>query len=212
MKAVAKANTNIVNNTDLPDTTVKEVVQKKKTVNEKRSRHTNEVKPWEKSPIANPNGFDETEKQEYMRKIMRVNQKYLFVDYPASESEAQQRIADYFNECHNEGLHPVVEGLALCLGTNTRTLLDWEHGVVKTPPVSSRTIKKAKQYIGDYDALLAAEGKMNPVFYIFRAKNFYGLKDQQDVVVTPGNQLGGEDVAEAERILDALPEDGEETT
>ena len=143
---------------------------------------------------------------------MRVNQKYLFVDYPASESEAQQRIADYFNECHNEGLHPVVEGLALCLGVTHKTLWEWETGVTKHPPVERNIIKRAKAYIGNYDAQLVAEGKLNPVTYIFRAKNYYGLKDQQDVVVTPGNQLGGEDVAEAERILDALPENEEETT
>ena len=39
------------------------------------------------------------------------------------------------------------------------------------------------------DAELAQEGKIQPVVYMFRAKNYYGMKDQQDVVVTP-NQAG----------------------
>jgi hypothetical protein len=62
-------------------------------------------------------------------------------------------------------------------------------------------IKNAKQIIAGIDAKLAAEGKIPQVVYIFRAKNFYGMKDQQDVIVTPntdplGDRRSGEELTQ----------------
>lgn len=37
---------------------------------------------------------------------------------------------------------------------------------------------------------MVTEGKINPVVYIFRAKNYFGMKDQQDVVVRPDSPFG----------------------
>ena len=37
---------------------------------------------------------------------------------------------------------------------------------------------------------MVTEGKINPVVYIFRAKNYFGMKDQQEVVLTPNQPLG----------------------
>ena len=51
-------------------------------------------------------------------------------------------------------------------------------------------IKKAKEILAGIDAKLVSMGKIPQVTYIFRAKNFFGMKDQQDVVVTPNNPLG----------------------
>jgi len=34
------------------------------------------------------------------------------------------------------------------------------------------------------------ENKVNPTTYIFRAKNYFGLKDQQEYILTPNNPLG----------------------
>ena len=208
-----ETNKNIVNNTELPDTAVEEIVQTK-TVNQKRSKHTNKVKPWTNSPVitSGENFESDDEKRRFMKKVMQINMKYIFATTVKDNEDAERRITKYIEECVDQGLHPLVEGLALCLGVTTKTLWEWETGVTKHPPVERNIIKRAKAYISNYDAQLVAEGKLNPVTYIFRAKNYYGLKDQQDVVVTPGTQLGGEDVAEAERILDALPENSEETT
>jgi hypothetical protein len=51
-------------------------------------------------------------------------------------------------------------------------------------------IKKAKELLASFDAKMVQEGKINPVTYIFRAKNYFGLKDQQEYVLTPNNPLG----------------------
>ena len=67
-------------------------------------------------------------------------------------------------------------------------------------------IKKAKNTIATMDAELAQEGKIQPVVYMFRAKNYYGMKDQQEVVVTPNAQqeYSPEDlVAEAKLLAES---------
>ena len=51
-------------------------------------------------------------------------------------------------------------------------------------------IKKAKEILAGIDAKLVSMGKIPQVTYIFRAKNFFGMKDQQDLVVTPAMPLG----------------------
>lgn len=51
-------------------------------------------------------------------------------------------------------------------------------------------IKKAKEILAGIDAKLVSQGKIPQVTYIFRAKNFFGMKDQSEVVLTPNNPLG----------------------
>ena len=51
-------------------------------------------------------------------------------------------------------------------------------------------IKKAKGFIASFESEMVTEGKINPVVYIFRAKNYFGMKDQQEVVLTPNQPLG----------------------
>jgi hypothetical protein len=60
------------------------------------------------------------------------------------------------------------------------------------------------------DAELAQEGKIQPVVYMFRAKNYYGMKDQQDVVVTPNQARNLPDRATIEAKYAELPSPGEE--
>ena len=54
------------------------------------------------------------------------------------------------------------------------------------------------------DAELVSRGKIPQVTYIFRAKNFFGMKDQTDLVVAPANPLG--DISDAETIKDKYAE------
>ena len=48
-------------------------------------------------------------------------------------------------------------------------------------------VKKAKEILAGIDAKLVSQGKIPQVTYIFRAKNFFGMRDQQEVVLTPNN-------------------------
>ena len=60
---------------------------------------------------------------------------------------------------------------------------------------------------------MVTEGKINPVVYIFRAKNYFGMKDQQDVVIKPENPLGEKVDPEQlqSTIVQELPEPGDYT-
>ena len=108
-----------------------------------------------------------------------------------SDEECAERLNDYFRQCNEEGQMPTVEDMALALGTTRTTLWQWEHEN-RQGPVRANMVKKAKQIIAGIDAKLASEGKIPQVVYIFRAKNFYGMKDQQDVIVTPNTDPLGD--------------------
>lgn len=124
-----------------------------------------------------------------------------------TDDEVRQRTIEYFEYCLANNERPTVESYALALGHYRQRLNDWEHGIGAS---AERTdiIKKAKEFLAAYDAGMVTTGKMNPVPYIFRAKNYYGMRDQQDVVIEPKNPLGSEMSADeiAERYA-ALPED-----
>ena len=95
-----------------------------------------------------------------------------------------------------------VEKLALALGITRETLWKWE----QQPGNRGNIIKRAKETIAAYDADMVAKGKLNPVPYIFRAKNYYGMKDNQDITITPNNPLTEENAADIVKKYDELPD------
>lgn len=126
-----------------------------------------------------------------------------------SDEELCERLNWFFSTCAETQQLPNVEKLSNALGYHRNTINDWENGVSGGfSPVTKDIIKQAKQILASIDAELAQEGKTQPVIYMFRAKNFYGMKDQQDVVVTP-NTAGIErvDVATIEAKYDELPDE-----
>lgn len=112
-----------------------------------------------------------------------------------SDDECRERLLDFFVQCQENGELPTVEKMIMALGCVKSTAWEWENGRGCS---SERTnlIKKAKEFIATFEAEMVTEGKINPVTYIFRAKNFFGMKDQQDLVLTPNNPLGDQPTAE----------------
>lgn len=110
-----------------------------------------------------------------------------------TDEECEERVDMYFASCEARGVKPVWEELALALGCYDRTQLwRWQQGI-GCSVARSNIIKMANAIMASYDARLAVNGKINPVPYIFRAKNYYGMKDEQEVVLTPNNPLGNVD-------------------
>ena len=125
-----------------------------------------------------------------------------------SEEELADRLNYFFDVCANTQQLPTVEKMCLCIGYTTQEVLNWTNGApYKWVTEECRLIiKKAKNLIASMDAELAQEGKIQPVVYMFRAKNYYGMKDQQEVVVTPNGQqeYSPEDlVAEAKMLAES---------
>jgi transcriptional regulator with XRE-family HTH domain len=103
-----------------------------------------------------------------------------------SDAELAERIDDYFRRCALRGQVPTVEEMCMSTGYAQSTIWDWENG--RRQGFSNSTaeiIKKAKDVLKTFDAKLVISGKLNFLAYCFRAKNYYGMVDKQEMVVTP---------------------------
>ena len=103
-----------------------------------------------------------------------------------SDDELAERFNDYFTRCAKRGQIPTVEEMCMSTGYAQSTIWDWENG--RRQGFSSATaeiIKKAKDVLKTFDAKLVISGKLNFLAYCFRAKNYYGMVDKQEMVVTP---------------------------
>ena len=125
---------------------------------------------------------------------------------PKNDDELCDRLNWFFQTCAETNQLPTVEKLCLALSWSRQHVFELEVG--NRPGFSSVTsdiLKKAKNLIASLDAELAQEGKIQPVVYMFRAKNYYGMKDQQDVVVTPNTASDYQDRATIEAKYAELP-------
>jgi hypothetical protein len=75
----------------------------------------------------------------------------------------------------------------------------------------SEFIKKVRKICAGNREFLMQDGKINPITGIFWQKNYDGLKDVQDVVLTPNTPLGQELTREQiQQAVEELPEYVEE--
>lgn len=133
-----------------------------------------------------------------------------FDEPPKTEEELCERLNWFFHTCQETNQLPTVEKMCLALSMPRSTVFDWEAGNTRgLGPATSDILKKAKNLIASLDAELAQEGKIQPVVYMFRAKNYYGMKDQQDVVLTPNQGENLPDRATIEAKYAELPEPDE---
>ncbi len=140
----------------------------------------------------------EAKKAELFKRLTELHMKQGVAKFD-SVDEMQLLIEQYFVDCAEFRLRPTIRGLAIALGTVYETLNGWERGERDGQLGSSCSaiIKKAKQLIAEYDEIMALEGYDNPILFMFRAKNYYGMQDKQEVVIQ-GNQSLGESLTAEE--------------
>ena len=165
------------------------------------------VKQKRKTP-ANLEGGSSAKKEDVSR-ILANCLKWYKLDKVKSLDELNERMAYFFTECFSTGEIPTVEKMCLAIGYDRQTVWRWETGesVSELGAGACDVIKKAKSFLATFESEMVTEGKINPVVYIFRAKNFFGMKDVQDYVLTPNNPMGAEsDPAQmAQKYRAALP-------
>lgn len=106
-----------------------------------------------------------------------------------TDEELAERLSNYFEMCAERGQIPTVEEMCLYTGHGSAVCYDWETGRTKgLGSQSGSIIKKAKEYMKTFDAKLVIAGQQNPIVYFFRAKNYYGMHDNQDIIITPAHQ------------------------
>lgn len=120
---------------------------------------------------------------------------------PKTVQELQDRFNTYLDVCVSYGLPPTVEGMALSIDYDRRTVYDIENQKAKVQ--FSDTVKRMKDYIATYDASLGMSNKVNAAIYCFRAKNMYGMKDVQEIKATSDFNADPEN---PEKVVEALPE------
>ena len=128
-----------------------------------------------------------------------------------NDDELAERLSNYFQMCAETGQRPSIEEMAMTTGYSLSTVWDWENGRNRGfSPRTSELIKKGKDFMKVFDAKMVMENKLNPVTYFFRAKNYYGMRDVQDVVVTPNNPIGEVDETVVQkRITEGVIIEGE---
>ena len=157
---------------DMSDDAIKDLVEKKK-------RKSNAPQVIDESSIA------PSEISSMLRSVYRWYGRPLV----RTDEECAERLNEFFQVISEAGELPTMEKMALALGTTRSSIWDWENGRSCSAARQSM-IKQAKELLAAMDAELVSRNKIPQVTYIFRAKNFFGMKDQTDVLVTPNNPIG----------------------
>ena len=111
--------------------------------------------------------------------------------------EMERRFARYLELCAQWDMKIGNQAAYAAIGIDKGTAWEWANRNLGNP---ARTdfVKKVQQICAMYREGLMEDGKVNPVTGIFWQKNYDGLKDQQEVVLTPNtNPLGEQKDAEA---------------
>ncbi len=119
------------------------------------------------------------------------------------DNECLERLVEFFDYYAKTGGIPTVEKMCLCLGASKQVVWDWQNGSKSSE--RAELIKNAKGILASIDADLAIRGLINPVVYIFRGKNYYGMRDQQELAVTHTTRI--EDGMSQDEIRRRLLED-----
>ena len=118
--------------------------------------------------------------------------------------QVEQRINLYFDFCEQNDRKPNIKGLGNWLGVDATTVNSWRRGEYRTE-THSPLIKKAVDILEEMWWDYGQNGKTNPASWIFIGKNAFGMKDVQDVVVTPNNAMGDQKAQKEleEYVIDA---------
>ena len=121
-----------------------------------------------------------------------------------SEEEMEDRIQQLFNLCSQMNEIPTYEAIAVACGLPIRTFYDMNKGEFEGYKQYSQIIKRAKQTISLIESNLARDGKIPSALWIFRAKNYQGMRDNIQIEAV-SNQSG--DVPNQSGVaLEELPE------
>jgi hypothetical protein len=134
--------------------------------------------------------YNTSAKADDIRRIGATLLRWYNMEKAVTDDEIRERLEMYFVTTLEAGEIPTVEEMSLALGYDRATIWKWENGGEGSTPVRRNLIKKAKEFLASFDAKLVQENKVNPVTYIFRARNYFGLKDEVEYVLKPETPLG----------------------
>lgn len=114
-------------------------------------------------------------------------------------AEMERRFANYLSLCEQYDMKIGNQAAYLAIGIDKGTVWDWLNRRTANP-ARADFVKKVQYICATAREGMMEDGKINPVVGIFWQKNYDGLKDQQEVVLTPNTSaLGEQKTAEALR-------------
>lgn len=141
----------------------------------------------------------------YIKEVLTNSVRYFDIAPVSSDYECHDRIIEYFRACQDEGMIPTIQGLWSSLGICKDTYYSWLHGKMGT--VRQDYLQRASNCIQEFNTQLAMVGKMPQILYMFISKNFYGMRDQVDTVITHNDPLGERrDTSKLLECIDSFPD------
>lgn len=162
-----------------------------------------------------PEGYN-TRRIQFMMAIMPTEP----LDYNDVD-EMERRFTRYLQMCSEWDMKVGNQAAYAAIGIDKGLVWDWLNRR-EANPRRTDFLKKVQTICAMYREGLMEDGKVNPVTGIFWQKNYDGMKDQQEVVLTPNaNPLGEQQDAETLKqkylentygITPELPESAESVT
>lgn len=148
------------------------------------------------------------ENQSIMAEVINAARQAILLPKVKSDQELSERLDDYFRIAAERRIPPTVEQMSLYCGVTSETIRAWRDG--KNKPFgtneTSFIVKRAYEILHNIDTVLAEMNKTNTVAYIFRAKNYYGMVDKQEITVSANENDGTMSRDQIEEIAAALPD------
>lgn len=120
-----------------------------------------------------------------------------------TEEEITQRLQWYFFEyCTQFQMKPTIEGCTLALGISREAFNNWEHG--ESGSFKLDVAKKCKSLVKLFMETATMEGKLNPIVWMFYGKNYFGMVDKQEMVLTPNRSEADADVTAIQERLQSM--------
>ena len=158
-----------------------------------RKKRTDDNRPWEHSPIYQ-GAMTQVPAEYNSRRIAFQREIFPVGDLPRNDPEKMveimsERFRHYLEMCDKYEMKIGNQAMYFALGIDKGAAWAWLNNP-NTSPVLLDFIKKIQHFCASYREGMMEDGKLNPVTGIFWQKNYDGLKDQQEVVMTPNNPLG----------------------
>ena len=127
--------------------------------------------------------------------------------YDQPRVKTEQEIVDrlnwyFFDYCIRYQVKPTIDSCAMALGLSRETLNNWEHG--ESGSFKLDMAKKIKYMVKNFMESATMEGKLNPIIWMFYGKNYFGMVDKQEMVLTPNRSEGDADVSAIQERLKAM--------
>lgn len=107
--------------------------------------------------------------------------------HPEELEKIQERTLLYLSHCESYNNLPTMQGLAGWLGINRKTLYEWLKDSRK--PKTVDLLERIRDLIVDISTQAATKGKINPVTWIFYAKNYFEMQDSVELSVGATNNV-----------------------